>query len=165
MCYSLIISPYTPILASHLTCLHTHTYTYSLTHSPTHSIIHPSTYIAHLSNYSNVFSFLSQFTIFYLMAFTLIIIGVFIFNLKTPTIAKPKEKGPRQKRLLTFSWRRRKSKETASTNLLSKTEQGSEGILRGPNEPVLSSNSYTTSYSQSMSYGSRSYGSNSTVRC
>ena len=74
------------------------------------------------------------------MAFTLIIIGVFIFNLKTPTIAKPKEKGPRQKRLLTFSWRRRKSKETASTNLLSKTEQGSEGILRGPNEPVLSSN-------------------------
>ena len=96
------------------------------------------------------------------MAFTLIIIGVFIFNLKTPTIAKPKEKGPRQKRLLTFSWRRRKSKETASTNLLSKTEQGSEGILRGPNEPVLSSNSYTTSYSQSMSYGSRSYGSNST---
>ena len=100
------------------------------------------------------------------MAFTLIITGVFIFNLKAPAVAKRKETTPRQKRLLTFSWRRKKSKEASSAALQSKAEEGNEreGILGGPHEPVLSSNSYSTSYSQSMSYSSKpkSYGSQST---
>lgn len=36
--------------------------------------------------------------------------------------------------------------------------QGQQGLVRGPTEAALSSNSYSTYYSQSMSY---SYGSNS----
>lgn len=95
------------------------------------------------------------------MAFTLIIIGVFIFNLKIPSVAKLKDKGLRQKRLLTLKWPRTKTSHAVLSNLQDNTEHGDnsqhKGILRGPNEAVLSSvSSIKTSYAQSKSYGSNS---------
>lgn len=100
-------------------------------------------------------------------------VGVFIFNLKTPPVAMPKQ------RLEKLRNRLRRHKIDKDLTVLSQqpnnidddstvmnslprkwnTNNERQGILvRGPLEAALSCHSYTTEYSESMSY---SYGSNS----
>ena len=100
-------------------------------------------------------------------------VGVFIFNLKTPPIAMPKQRLEKlrnrlrrhkiDKDLTVLSQQPNKFDDdsTVMNSLPRKwnTDNERQGILvRGPLEAALSSHSYTTEYSESMSY---SYGSNS----
>lgn len=90
--------------------------------------------------------------------------GVFIFNLKSPPTAQPKNRLTKIKNRLglgTGQDNTRLRKLFGARNKPSQSEADPEerqGILRGPSEAVLTSHSYTTAYSESMSY---SYGSNS----
>ena len=105
------------------------------------------------------------------MAFIIILVGVFVFNLKSPPTAQPKLTLHRLKNKLK---RRRGNQEneeeegdettdsrtlTPVHRVAQKSDPDLEGILvRGPLEARLTSLSYSTVYSESMSY---SYGSNS----
>lgn len=99
-------------------------------------------------------------------------VGVFIFNLKTPPVAMPKQRLEKlrnklrrnkiDKDLAVLSQQPNKIDDSTVMNTLPRkrnTDSERQGILvRGPLEAALSSHSYTTEYSESMSY---SYGSNS----
>ena len=105
------------------------------------------------------------------MAFIIILVGVFVFNLKSPPTAQPKLTLHRLKNKLKRKRRVNQENEdegdeTADSRTLTpvhrvaqKSDTDLEGILvRGPLEARLTSLSYSTVYSESMSY---SYGSNS----
>ena len=100
-------------------------------------------------------------------------VGVFIFNLKTPPVATPKQgleklrnrlRRHKINKDLTVLSQQLNNIDDDSTVMSSlprnwNTDNERQGILvRGPLEAALSSHSYTTEYSESMSY---SYGSNS----
>ena len=85
--------------------------------------------------------------------------GIFIFNLKSPPTALPRTKSKKNLRnKLTHTKQRNTETTTACLSKAIQIPEENHGLVRGPAEAVLSSNSYTTYYSQSMSY---SYGSNS----
>ena len=106
------------------------------------------------------------------MAFIIILVGVFVFNLKPPPTAQPKltlhrlKNKLKRKRRFNQENKEEEDDETADSRTLTpvhrvpqKSDTDLEGILvRGPLEARLTSLSYSTVYSESMSY---SYGSNS----
>ena len=91
------------------------------------------------------------------MSLIIILVGVFIFNLKSPPTAQPRERLKKLKDHLGLSNSTR-LKPFGLRKKPKKLETERQGILRGPSEAILASCSYTTAYSESMSY---SYGSNS----
>ncbi len=126
--------------------------------------------------------FLFQFSFLYVVSFIIVVFGVFIFNLRPLPIAQPRIK---LKDLKTHLLRTKRRKEQSKATQEDKNKEDSTllnraprldsdveagkmrssiaerqpgSLIRGPLEPRLDSISYSTEYSESMSY---SYGSNS----
>ena len=124
--------------------------------------------------------FYLQFSFLYVVSFIIVVFGVFIFNLKPLPVSQPRIKlNEIKNRLLSIRKRKESSKKpddkikedstlldravrkdgvTETRRERSSMERQPGSLIRGPLEPQLDSISYSTAYSDSMSY---SYGSNS----
>jgi solute carrier family 35 protein F1/2 len=112
-----------------------------------------------------VYLFKFSFSLLYVLSLVIIVVGIFIFNLKSPPVATPSTRLSKFREKLSHlrlpnsknkmaNGKEMNVKSTPNKSSQTNKEERSHILVRGPVEAALSSNTYSTHYSQSMSYGS-----------